>query len=101
MRASDGMFTLKIDGAKLLHDYFKYPKLRVIIENDAIPFIKEGKSVFAKFVLDCDECLRPLDECIIVSKNDELIGVGRCLLNRFEMINFDYGIAVKTRETIN
>ncbi len=101
MRASDGMFTLKIDGAKLLHDYFKYPKLRVVIENDAIPFIKEGKSVFAKFVLDCDECLRPLDECIIVSKNDELIGVGRCLLNKIEMINFNYGIAVKTRETIN
>lgn len=101
MRASDGMFSLKIDGARLLHGYFRYPKLRVVIKNDAIPFIKEGKSVFSKFVLDCDECLRPLDECIVVNKNDELIGVGRSLLNKFEMLNFNCGIAVKTRESIN
>jgi len=98
MRASDGMFTLKIMGAQLLHDCFKYPKLRVIVENDAIPFISEGKSVFSKFVIECDEFLRPMDECLIVSKNDDLIAVGRCLLNKFEMLSFKYGIAVKTRE---
>lgn len=100
MRAPDGMFTLKICGAQLLHDFFEYPKLRVVVENDAIPFISEGKSVFSKFVIECDENLRPMDECLIVSKNDNLIAVGRCLLNRFEMLAFNYGTAVKTRETI-
>jgi 7-cyano-7-deazaguanine tRNA-ribosyltransferase len=100
MRAADGFFTLKINGAKRLHNFFKYPKLRVIVEEDAVPFIKEGKSVFAKFVIDCDSELRPLDECLIVNKKDQLIGVGRCKLNRIEMLSFDYGVAVKTREQI-
>jgi 7-cyano-7-deazaguanine tRNA-ribosyltransferase len=97
MRASDGMFTLKMDGGKLLHKSFKYPNLRVIVEEDAIPFVKEGKSVFAKFVKDCDSKLRPLDECLIVDDKDNLIAVGRCLLNRIEMLSFNVGVAVKTR----
>jgi len=100
MRAPDGMFTLKIEGAKVLHKLFKYPKLRVIVNNDAVPFIKDGKSVFAKFVKDCDPELRPFDECLIVDNNDNLIGNGRCLLNRLEMLSFNYGMAVKTREHI-
>ena len=98
MRAGDGMFTLKIDGAQALHKSFKYPKLRVIVNGDAVPFIKEGKSVFAKFVHDCDPELRPLDECLIVDEKDDLLAVGRCLLNRIEMLSFNYGMAAKTRE---
>jgi len=100
MRASDGLFTLKIQGAQLLHTYFKHPKLRVTVEHDAVPFIKEGKSVFAKFVKDCDPKLLPLDECLIVDEKDNLLSVGRCILNRVEMLSFNYGMAVKTREHI-
>jgi len=100
MRAGDGLFTLKIDGAKRLHKSFKYPKLRVTIDKDAVPFVKEGKSVFAKFVIDCDSELRPFDECLIVDKKDYLLAVGRTLLNRDEMLSFEYGMAVKTREHI-
>ena len=98
MRAPDGLFTLKIDGARLLYKSFKYPLLRVAVKKDAIPFIKEGKSVFAKFVKDCDPELRPLDECLIVDDKDNLLAVGRCLLNRLEMLSFNVGVAVKTRE---
>jgi 7-cyano-7-deazaguanine tRNA-ribosyltransferase len=98
MRAGDGMFTLKMDGAKLLHKSFKHPSLRVVVKKDAVPFVKEGKSVFAKFVKDCDSELRPSDECLIVDEKDNLLAAGRCLLNRFEMLSFDYGMAVKTRE---
>jgi len=100
MRAEDGLFTLKIEGGKRLHSYFKKPKLRVIIDNDAIPFVKEGKSVFAKFVKDCDPDLRPYDECLIVDSKDNLLAIGRCLLNRMEMVSFNYGVAVKVREYI-
>ncbi len=100
MRAGDGLFTLKIDGAKHLHKSFKYPKLRVVIEKDAVSFVKEGKSVFAKFVIDCDSELRPFDECLIVDEKGHLLAVGRTLLNRDEMLSFEYGMAVKTRESI-
>jgi len=100
MRAGDGLFTLKIQGAYILHNSFNIPTLRVTVAKDAVPFIREGKSVFAKFVIDCDPSLRPLDECLIVNEEDDLLGVGRTLLNRAEMISFKYGVAVKTRETI-
>ena len=100
MRAGDGMFTLKLDGGLKLHEYFKYPYLRVIIQKDAVPFIIDGKSVFAKFVVDCDDNIRPYDECIIVDERDTLLGIGRCLLNKIEMLSFDSGMAVKVREHI-
>ncbi len=100
MRANDGLFTLKVDGGRRLHKGLKYPLLRVVVTDDAVPFIKEGKSVFGKFVKDCDPDLRPFDECLIVDKNDTLLAVGRTLLNRNEMLTFRYGMAVKTRESI-
>jgi 7-cyano-7-deazaguanine tRNA-ribosyltransferase len=100
MRAEDGLFTLKLDGGRRLHMGLKYPLLRVVVIDDAVPFVKEGKSVFAKFVKDCDPDLRPFDECLIVNENDTLLAVGRTLLNRDEMLAFRHGMAVKTRESI-
>jgi 7-cyano-7-deazaguanine tRNA-ribosyltransferase len=100
MRANDGLFTLKVDGGRRLHKGLKYPLLRVVATDDAVPFIKEGKSVFGKFVKDCDPDLRPFDECLIVNENDTLLAVGRTLLNRDEMLAFHHGMAVKTRESI-
>ena len=100
MRAEDGLFTLKLDGGRRLHMGLKYPLLRVVVTDDAVPFVKEGKSVFAKFVKDCDPDLRPFDECLIVNENDTLLAVGRTLLNRVEMLAFRHGMAVKTRESI-
>lgn len=100
MRASDGLFTLKIDGGRLLHRFFKNPRLRVVVNKEAATFVKEGKSVFAKFVKDCDPDLRPFDECLIVDEQDNLLAVGRTLLNPEEMLSFQNGVAVKTREHI-
>jgi len=100
MRAEDGLFTLKMDGGRRLHMDLKYPLLRIVVTDDAEPFVKEGKSVFAKFVKDCDPDLRPFDECLIVNENDTLLAVGRTLLNRVEMLAFHQGMAVKTRESI-
>ena len=101
MRASDGFFTLKKEGGKLLHQTFPPPCLRIVIKNEAIPFVREGKNVFAKFVLNCDESLRPYDEALIVNKEDEMVAIGRCIMNNEEMRSFNKGIAAKTREGIN
>jgi 7-cyano-7-deazaguanine tRNA-ribosyltransferase len=98
MRASDGLFTLKIEGAKRLHKGFGKPALRVMVEDDSIEFNREGKNVFAKFVLDCDDELRPGDEVLVVDKKDELVAIGRASMNREEMLAFNIGIAVKVRE---
>ncbi len=100
MRAADGLFTLKIPGARKLHSYFEQPRLRVVVNDEAVPFVRGGKSVFAQFILSCDTALRPGDECLLVDKKDTLIGVGRMLLNAIEIEFFQNGMAIKTREGI-
>jgi 7-cyano-7-deazaguanine tRNA-ribosyltransferase len=100
MRASDGLFTLKLDGGKKIHDKSSIPRFRVTVEDDAVPFVKEGKSVFSKFVSSVDDQLRPYDECIVVSKDDEFLAIGQCILSPVEMGRFQFGQAVKIREHI-
>lgn len=100
LRARDGLFTLRAEGAKILHDTFQSPKMRVVVENEAGQFNREGKNVFAKFVKVCDEWIRPKDEVLVVNENDELVAVGRALMNREEMLSFSRGIAARVREGI-
>jgi 7-cyano-7-deazaguanine tRNA-ribosyltransferase len=100
MRAGDGMFTLKVKGAERLHRGFPSPKLRVIVEDDSVEFNREGKNVFARFVVDCDDEIRPMDEVLVVDKKDDLVAIGRALMNREEMLSFKKGVVVKVREGV-
>ncbi len=100
MRASDGMFTLKQEGAGRLHAGFKPPSLRVVVNDDSVEFNREGRNVFAKFVVECDEEIRPMDDVLVVDKGDELVAFGRAMMNREEMLSFKIGVAVKVREGI-
>jgi len=98
LRAADGLYTLKLAGAKRILKAVRPPSLRVVIDPDAVPYAANGKSVFARFVVGCDPELRPRDECLVVGPDDRLVAVGRCLLNPQEMRAFDTGVAVKVRE---
>ena len=97
IRASDGLIIPHIPLLHWLHKKLSYPLSRVIVENDSIPFVQEGKSVFCKFVSDIDPALRVGDEVLIVSKNDELIGTGTLQYPPHENRQYKRGIAVKTR----
>ena len=97
VRASDHFIIPKMPLAEKLHKRFKYPKLRVVIHDDAIPFVLEGKSVFAKFVEEIDPKLRARDEVLIVDKNDKLLRTGTLILSPREVVDFDRGIAVRVR----
>jgi 7-cyano-7-deazaguanine tRNA-ribosyltransferase len=100
LRARDGLFTLRAEGAKILHKKFRPPKLRVVIQSDTAEFNREGKNVFAKFVKDCDEGIRPGDEILVADEEDELVAVARALMNREEMSSFSEGIAARVREGV-
>jgi 7-cyano-7-deazaguanine tRNA-ribosyltransferase len=100
MRAHDGMYTLKLAGARRLHGVWEVPRMRVVVNEDAAPFAREGKSQFAQFILDADDDIRPGDEVLVTDAADVLLGVGRALLNRREMLSFQKGMAVKMREGI-
>jgi len=100
VRAEDGMFTLKTEGARLLHAAFGAPRLRVVVEPETAEFNRQGKNVMAKFVAECDPELRPFDEVLVVDERDALAAVGRALMNREEMLAFDRGVAVQVRDGV-
>jgi 7-cyano-7-deazaguanine tRNA-ribosyltransferase len=99
MRASDGRFTLKISGAKLLMKVLPPPKMRVIIDDEPAEFASKGNNVFAKFVLECDPEIRPGDDVIVVNTKGELAAVGRTTMNREEMLAFKRGVAVRVKDS--
>ncbi|MGN1362661.1 MAG: tRNA guanosine(15) transglycosylase TgtA [Methanobrevibacter sp.] len=98
MRASDAFLILTKEGARKLHKAMEYPKNRVVVNEDSEPFTRDGKSVFCQFVVECDENIRANDEVLLVNKNDDLLGIGKALLNPREIESFNKGQAIKTRK---
>ncbi len=89
IRASDGRALPTLDGASLINKV-------VIVRKDAVPFIKQGKSVMAKFVVDIRNAV-PGDEVAVYSEDGELLGVGRLMLSKEEAMSVGRGVAVKIR----
>lgn len=101
LRASDGRFTLGYAGAKRLHDFLPSPSNRVEIIDEAVPFVADGKNAMAKHVVKSDNEILAEDEVFVVDKDDNLIATGMAVLSGCEMIGFNYGTAVKTRQGKN
>jgi 7-cyano-7-deazaguanine tRNA-ribosyltransferase len=100
MRAGDGLYTLRPEGAAKIVKSVPGPYMRVVVSDDAVPFVTEGRNVFCAFVKDCDPEIRPMEEVLVVDGNDELLAVGRAILVRDEMLSFRKGVAVKVRDGI-
>ncbi len=98
LRARDGVLVLGMEGARRLHSHLPYPINRVVVNEDAEPFAREGKSIFAKFIIDCDMNIRASEEVLVVNQDDELLAFGKSILNAEEFTSFNTGQAVKTRK---
>lgn len=101
VRAKDGMLTLSIDGATIIHKFLPQPSYRVEICDDAVPFVSAGKTVFAKHITNMDSELRAGEEVLVVDKNDILLATGQLLLSVDEALSIGYGPAVNVRCGIN
>lgn len=99
MRAADGRFTLKMEGARLLMKALAPPKMRVTVDDEPAEFAAKGNNVFAKFVKECDMEVRPGDDVLVVNTKGELAAVGRALMNREEMLAFKRGVAVRVKDS--
>lgn len=95
-RASDGFVVPTLLGAQRLLK-LPYPRNRVVVKEEAAGFVKNGRSVFTRFVAACDEEIRPYQEVILVDQDDALLGTGKTLLSAGEILAFQRGVAVKTR----
>ncbi|MFX0002241.1 MAG: PUA domain-containing protein [Candidatus Hermodarchaeota archaeon] len=100
LRPTNGFFTLTLFSAKRIIKKTSIPKLRVIVLNEISEFIKQGRNVFCKHVIDIDEALRPLDEVIVVNQDDELLGIGKLKVPVSYAKAFSIGIAVNIRKGI-
>ncbi len=100
VRASDGVIIPALEGANRLL-VVKPPNNRVVIEDaEVCSLVREGKSAFAKFIVDCDPDIVPGSEVIIVDKKDNLVNWGRALLDAKELLAFKTGVGVKTRGSL-
>ena len=95
-----GMFILQKKGAELIHRASKSPQFRVIVDSETAEFNRKGKSVFCKFIEDIDPRLKCMDECIVVTPNDDLIAFGKLIIAPKELVLGQQGMAVRVRSGI-
>ncbi|MCR8454883.1 MAG: tRNA guanosine(15) transglycosylase TgtA [Candidatus Korarchaeota archaeon] len=72
----------------------------IILKDEAEPFVRDGKSIFSKFVVDVDPQIRASDEVLVLNENRDLIALGRAVIGAKEMLEFKRGIAAKNRRGI-
>ncbi|KYK33937.1 MAG: hypothetical protein AYK19_12610 [Theionarchaea archaeon DG-70-1] len=101
LRPMDGLFVLTFEGAEKLHALLPFPERRVTADEEACPFVKEGKDLFAKFVIHIDKNLRCYEEALITDDTDALLGVGKLMLSPEEVKSFNKGVAVQCRRGVN
>jgi len=95
-----GLFILQEYGAEMIQRNTDFPRLRVIIDPETAAFNRDGKSVFCKFVKDIDQNLRCMDECIVVTPDDELVAFGKLIVSPEELRLGQQGMAVRVRSGI-
>jgi 7-cyano-7-deazaguanine tRNA-ribosyltransferase len=91
------MFILQEHGARLIKEHSKFPEFRVVIDPETASFNRDGKSVFCKFIKDMDKNLRCMDECVVVTPDDELVAFGKLIVSPKEIELGQQGMAVRVR----
>ena len=99
--------TLRIDGGLAITPYFaqillkskKFKENCLEINQDAAPFVKEGKSVFCKHVVWCGKNIRIASDTPILYK-DKVIAVGKAILSSEMISDFNRGMAIRVRDSL-
>ena len=71
-RPNDALFTLTIAGAERIISGMQNFGYKVIIMDDVVEVVSQGKNVMAKHVLDAGEDIRPGNEVIIVDESNKV-----------------------------
>ena len=101
VRARDGFFTLSMEGAKRLHGYLKAPSMRVVVADEAVPFVSQGKTAFCKHIISIDSEIRAKEEILVTDQNDRLLATGQLTLSPEEIQHSSQGAAVLVRNGID
>lgn len=104
--AGNLLCTLRIDGGLAITPYFaqillKIKKFRhncVEIDEESKPFVEEGKSVFCKHVVWAGKNIL-IGADVPILYHNEVIAVGRAIVNAEMMMTLKRGVAVKVRDS--
>ncbi|MHA1610053.1 MAG: tRNA guanosine(15) transglycosylase TgtA [Candidatus Njordarchaeales archaeon] len=69
----------------------------IIINEEAEPFVRAGRTVFSKFIVEVDKNIRANDEVFVLNEEKDLVAYGRAILSAREMMDFKRGAAVENR----
>jgi uncharacterized protein with predicted RNA binding PUA domain len=93
----NGSVALSVYSAALLARSRAFLENTVTVSDDAASFVREGKSVFCKFVVKAGRRISTGGEVAILDGRGRVIGVGRARLPGIYMREFKAGVAVKVR----
>ena len=94
----NGSMALSVYAATLLSKSRPFFRNCVTVNDDAVPFVKGGKSVFCKFVTKAGSRVRPKSDVAVLDTSGRVIGVGTSILAGQFIQQFKSGAAVKVRE---
>jgi len=97
----NGSMALSVYGASALSASRAYLGNCVTVKEDAVPFVRGGKSVFCKFVAKAGKRVSPRGEVSVLDPAGRVIGVGRATMSGAAMLQFKTGVAVKVREGLH
>jgi uncharacterized protein with predicted RNA binding PUA domain len=92
---TDGIPRPTFRGGRRLKEAVPLGRHRVIVADDAVPFVRLGRSLFSRFVVSADPALVPGSSALLVDRSDELLAVGRLVLAPHEMGRFQRGVAIR------
>lgn len=96
---SDGGIALTIEGAQALFKTRDFRENCVIPKHEAVPFIREGKSLFCKHILWIGSNIKVGSEGVIIDDDGKILAVGKSLINAICFkLNVKRGIAIKIRK---
>jgi len=94
----NGAMALSIRAASELVLSAEFRKSCVVIKNEAVPFVRRGKSVFCKFVESAGQNVYPRGEVAVLDRKLRVVAVGTAVMNGAFMTQFKSGVAVKVRQ---
>ena len=92
LRNNDGYLLPTLYGATFL-------ERRVILDFEAVEYVKNGRSVPAKYVVTTSQEVRPYGEVAVVDPHGSVVAVGRLMYSTREL-TLRRGYAVRVRESL-
>ncbi|MDA4117609.1 MAG: queuine tRNA-ribosyltransferase [Thaumarchaeota archaeon] len=97
----NGVICPTMYGASVLMKSRTFAENSVVVDQDAVKFVREGRSVFCKFVRDVGKHVLPSGEVVVLDPAGGLIAVGSAKVHGDHIRGFKAGVAVKVRSALH